>query len=229
MPSKVRTEAVRIERNSRMPDDRHQPELPSEVSGRIGLFDRFAERASLLVSRAPFFAACVLLVLIWAPTIMFLDFDAWQLLINTATTIVTFLLVALLQNSQTRNDQATQHKLNAIADGLADLMEHIGRGEPGAATRDPRTEAGGRAGAPRSHHRQCQVRRTIERLARRRLNQLVGAARGAEGVTTPSTRLSRVEPPGGPLHPSGEPHRVSAPPPPGPLRHHRLGPALPAH
>jgi low affinity Fe/Cu permease len=109
-----------------MPDDRHQPELPSEVSGRIGLFDRFAERASLLVSRAPFFAACVLLILIWAPTILLLDFDAWQLLINTATTIVTFLLVALLQNSQTRNDQATQHKLNAIADGLADLMEYVG-------------------------------------------------------------------------------------------------------
>jgi low affinity Fe/Cu permease len=120
-----------------MPDDRHQPELPSEVSGRIGLFDRFAERASLLVSQAPFFAACVLLVLIWAPTILFLDFDAWQLLINTATTIVTFLLVALLQNSQTRNDQATQHKLNAIADGLADLMEHIG-GENQALQREIR-------------------------------------------------------------------------------------------
>jgi Low affinity iron permease len=50
--------------------------------------------------------------------------DTWQLIINTATTIVTFLLVALLQNSQTRNDQATQHKLNAVADGLADLMSH---------------------------------------------------------------------------------------------------------
>jgi low affinity Fe/Cu permease len=100
--------------------------LPSEVSASIGLFDRFAERASRVVSEAPFFAACVLLVLLWAPTILFLSFDAWQLLINTATTIVTFLLVALLQNSQTRNDQATQHKLNAIADGLADLMEHVG-------------------------------------------------------------------------------------------------------
>ena len=109
-----------------MPDDRSRPELPSEVSGSIGLFDRFAERASRLVSEAPFFAACVLLVLVWAPTILFLSFDTWQLLINTATTIVTFLLVALLQNSQTRNDQATQHKLNAIADGLADLMEHVG-------------------------------------------------------------------------------------------------------
>ena len=41
------------------------------------------------------------------------------------TTIITFLLVALLQNSQTRNDNATQHKLNAVADALADLMSHM--------------------------------------------------------------------------------------------------------
>jgi low affinity Fe/Cu permease len=97
--------------------------MPTEVGGRVGFFDRFAGHASKIASRAPFFAACVLLILVWAPTIVFLKFDTWQLLINTATTIVTFLLVALLQNSQTRNDQATQHKLNAIADGLADLME----------------------------------------------------------------------------------------------------------
>jgi low affinity Fe/Cu permease len=45
-----------------------------------------------------------------------------QLIIKTITTINTFLLVALLQNSQTRSDAAVQEKLNAIADGLADLM-----------------------------------------------------------------------------------------------------------
>ena len=39
-------------------------------------------------------------------------------------------MVALLQNSQTRTDQATQHKLNAIADGLADLMEHLAAQSP---------------------------------------------------------------------------------------------------
>jgi hypothetical protein len=65
-------------------------------------------------------------VIVWAPTIlMFRDVDTWQLIINTVTTIITFLLVALLQNSQTRSDQAIQHKLNAIADGLADLMAHV--------------------------------------------------------------------------------------------------------
>jgi hypothetical protein len=62
------------------------------------------------------------LILLWAPSIAVLRLDTWQLVINTATTIITFLMVALLQNSQMRADQAVQQKLNAVADGLADLM-----------------------------------------------------------------------------------------------------------
>jgi hypothetical protein len=105
------------------------PVMPTEVWGRIGLFDRFAGWASSLASRAAFFAFCVLLIVVWAPTIFFLrSVDTWQLIINTATTIITFLLVALLQNSQTRSDHAVQHKLNALADGLADVMTFLARG-----------------------------------------------------------------------------------------------------
>jgi low affinity Fe/Cu permease len=107
--------------------------MPTDISSRVGLFDRFAGSAAHLASRAPFFAFCVLLVIVWLVQGVvlvisrgsidpFLDSE-FQLEINTTTTIVTFLMVALLQNSQTRNDQATQHKLNAIADALADLME----------------------------------------------------------------------------------------------------------
>jgi low affinity Fe/Cu permease len=99
--------------------------MPSDVDGDIGFFDRFAGGASRVSSRAPFFAFCVLLIVVWVPTISLLTLDTWQLIINTATTIITFLLVALLQNSQVRTDQATQHKLNAIADGLADLMVRV--------------------------------------------------------------------------------------------------------
>ena len=62
----------------------------------------------------------------WLPSyFVFRDVDTWQLVINTATTIVTFLLVALLQNSQRRNELAMNAKLDALADGLADLMEGI--------------------------------------------------------------------------------------------------------
>ncbi|GIG12455.1 hypothetical protein Cme02nite_07870 [Catellatospora methionotrophica] len=100
-------------------------DMPSSVSGKdMSLFDHFAEAASEFASKAWFFALCVLLILVWAPSIIFIGkVDTWQLIINTATTIVTFLMVALLQNSQTRANEAVQHKLNAIADGLADLME----------------------------------------------------------------------------------------------------------
>jgi len=100
--------------------------MPSQVSGTKTTFDRFAGWCANMVSRAPFFAFCVLLIIVWAPTVSFLKFDTWQLIINTVTTIITFLMVALLQNTQTRNDLATQHKLNAIADAIADLMTHFG-------------------------------------------------------------------------------------------------------
>jgi low affinity Fe/Cu permease len=114
--------------------------MPTDVSSRVGGFDRFAGFAAHLASRAPFFAFCLLLVVLWLAQGLVLVVtrgsispflhSEYQLEINTTTTIVTFLMVALLQNSQTRNDQATQHKLNAIADALADLMEQTAEGEP---------------------------------------------------------------------------------------------------
>jgi hypothetical protein len=109
-----------------MPSQKHPVLMPSDVSTRVGFFDRFAGWAALVASRATFFAFCVLLIIVWVPSIFVLkSIDTWQLIINTATTIITFLMVALLQNSQTRSDQAVQHKLNAIADGLADVMAHL--------------------------------------------------------------------------------------------------------
>jgi hypothetical protein len=115
-------------------DTDHRPRratMPSDVTPDLSLFDRFASTAASFVSRAWFFALCVLLILVWAPTYFaFGNVDTWQLVINTATTIVTFLLVALLQNTQSRANDAVQHKLNAIADGLADLMTDVGSDKP---------------------------------------------------------------------------------------------------
>jgi low affinity Fe/Cu permease len=98
--------------------------MPSSGRSRPGLFDRFADAVSRFVSRAWFFAGCVALVVIWAPSILIIHtVDTWQLIINTATTIVTFLLVALIQNTQTRADAAIQQKLNALAQALAGLVD----------------------------------------------------------------------------------------------------------
>lgn len=108
--------------------------LPSGISGRLGLFDRFASGVGRLVSRAPFFVAAVAITVAWliegvvkmaanGPR-AFLD-QTYQLQINTVTTVITFLLVALLQNTQARDNEALQEKLNAIAEGLSVLMDKV--------------------------------------------------------------------------------------------------------
>jgi Low affinity iron permease len=110
---------------------RPAPHMPSDVTPEVSVFDRFAKVAAGFFSKPWFFALCVLLVLVWAPSYFVIkDVNTWQLIINTATTIVTFLMVALLQNTQTRADEATQDKLNAIADGLADLMRSSSGNDP---------------------------------------------------------------------------------------------------
>ncbi len=100
------------------------PLRPTDVDEHLSWFDRLSTVIADTVARAWFFGLCVLLVLVWAPSYFLLrNVDTWQLIINTATTIVTFLLVALLQNTQKRDNNALQRKLNAIADALADFME----------------------------------------------------------------------------------------------------------
>ena len=108
-------------RNSTSPHDKAI--YPSEVSQHVSAFDRF-------VSQPWFFVMCVLIVVVWAPSFAFLNIDTWQLVINTLTTIITFLLVALLQNTQRRSDDAVQQKLNGIADALADITNALGHMDP---------------------------------------------------------------------------------------------------
>ena len=94
------------------------------------LFDRFAELSAEAVSHAVFFIACVVLVVLWVPSYFLIsDLNTWQLIINTVTTIITFLLVALLQNSQRRQEVAMNEKLDALADGLADLLKNVAADE----------------------------------------------------------------------------------------------------
>ena len=74
------------------------------------------------------------------PTILvFHSVDTWQLVINTATSVAAFLLVALLQNSERRKDEATLAKLNTLAAALAAVMRHVADGD-----REALTETGAR-------------------------------------------------------------------------------------
>lgn len=106
-------------------NERPTATMPRDIDEQVSWFDRFAGKASEFAARAPFFSICILVVVLWAPSIIWFDMSTWQLIINTTTTIITFLMVALLQNTQSRNDAAVQHKLNALASGLADVMQHL--------------------------------------------------------------------------------------------------------
>lgn len=96
----------------------------SEAGGQLRWFDRFATVINGWVSSPHWFIFSVGVVLAWAIWGPIAGFsDVWQLLINTGTTILTFLLVGLAANAAARSGKATQLKLNAIAAALEDLME----------------------------------------------------------------------------------------------------------
>jgi low affinity Fe/Cu permease len=78
-------------------------------------FARFASATSRVAGRPAAFAIAVLVVLAWALTGPLFGFsDTWQLVINTGTTIVTFLMVFLIQNTQNRDAAAVQIKLDEL-------------------------------------------------------------------------------------------------------------------
>lgn len=95
-------------------------------------FERFAEWGARFTSRAPYFMFCVIMVSLWLAQGLFriatggwqsfLE-DKFQLEINTSTTIITFLVVALIQNAQQRDAIATHKKLDATLELLRELKD----------------------------------------------------------------------------------------------------------
>src|SRR5689334_12362477 len=78
-------------------------------------FSHFARRTEIEAGRAHTFVIAVTLIVVWAATGPIFRFsDTWQLVINTGTTIVTFLMVFLIQHSQNRDTQAIQLKLDEL-------------------------------------------------------------------------------------------------------------------
>ncbi len=78
-------------------------------------FRRAATRVSTLAGSASVFLLAVAVVIVWATTGPLFDYsDTWQLVINTGTTIVTFLMVFLIQNTQNRDGKAVQIKLDEL-------------------------------------------------------------------------------------------------------------------
>ncbi len=78
-------------------------------------YSGFAKSASHFCGRPRTFVLAVLVIVIWIVTGPIFQFsDTWQLVINTATTIITFLMVFLIQNTQNRDTQAIQIKLDEL-------------------------------------------------------------------------------------------------------------------
>jgi low affinity Fe/Cu permease len=84
------------------------------------LFGRFASWAScVLGSQTSFISAC-LVIAVWALSGPFYHYsNTWQLIINTGTTIITFLMVFLIQNTQNRDSRAINLKLNELIHAIA--------------------------------------------------------------------------------------------------------------
>ena len=79
------------------------------------LFTRFAKWAARAAGRPTAFALAVIILILWAVSGPVFGFsDTWQLVINTGTTIITFLMVLLIQNTQNRDTEAIQMKLDEL-------------------------------------------------------------------------------------------------------------------
>jgi len=90
-------------------------------------FSSIASATSRWTGRASAFLLCVLTVIVWGATgPLFHYSDTWQLVINTGTTIVTFLMVFLIQNTQNRDNAALQAKLDELIRASKAKNEFIG-------------------------------------------------------------------------------------------------------
>ena len=89
-------------------------------------FRVFANRSSVMLGSAWAFAGAVLVILVWiltGPTFHFSD--TWQLIINTATTVITFLMVFLIQNTQNRDAKAMHLKLDELIRAIKDARDEL--------------------------------------------------------------------------------------------------------
>ena len=95
----------------------------------VPLFTRFAKWASRATGRPGVFIGAVLIVVLWAITGPIFHYsDIWQLVINTGTTIITFLMVFLIQNTQNRDTEAMHIKLDELiraVDAAHDSMMNL--------------------------------------------------------------------------------------------------------
>jgi low affinity Fe/Cu permease len=91
----------------------------SQKTPKASWFTRFARATSRAAGRPATFAVAALIIVVWAATGPLFHFsDTWQLVINTGTTVITFLMVFLIQNTQNRDSEAVHLKLDELIRAL---------------------------------------------------------------------------------------------------------------
>jgi low affinity Fe/Cu permease len=135
------------------------------------VFRKLSQKTSELMGTSWAFILAFLVIVIWAVTGPIFHYsDSWQLIINTGTTIVTFLMVFLIQNTQNRDAVATQIKLDELI-----------RAVKGARTRLVHLED---CTDEELLELQEEFKRLHDRLDRQRANQAGGAAEGPRSSST---------------------------------------------
>jgi low affinity Fe/Cu permease len=89
------------------------------------LFTKISSRISAYAGKAATFLLAILIIVVWGASGPLFHFsDTWQLVVNTGTTIVTFLMVFLIQNSQNRDSAALQAKLDELLRAVEGARQH---------------------------------------------------------------------------------------------------------
>jgi low affinity Fe/Cu permease len=93
---------------------------------KVSLFTRFSKATSSAAGKPHTFVLAVLIIVVWAITGPLFGFsDTWQLVINTGTTIITFLMVFLIQNTQNRDSIAVQIKLDELIYAIKEANNEV--------------------------------------------------------------------------------------------------------
>jgi low affinity Fe/Cu permease len=112
--------------NVSQPTRQNGSENPDLYCRTRNAFRVFARTSSSVLGSAWAFIAAILIIAVWALTgPMFHFSDTWQLIINTGTTIVTFLMVFLIQNTQNRDAKAVHLKLDELIRAVHGARNHL--------------------------------------------------------------------------------------------------------
>ena len=136
-------------------------------------FTRFANAVSRAAGRPLTFVVCCVSIILWGASGPLFGFsDSWQLVVNTTTTIITFLMVFLIQNTQNRDGAAIQAKLDellrAVSDARNDFIgiEHLTERELAEILAEVERETVGELASAGGMRKVELLRASFERMAR---------------------------------------------------------------